>query len=67
MQQRLVKTRGRFLKHAGSYRLPLVDGHLNRSEKWAFWAFAGMRDPKPAGKHRRPKTGLNLAEGGRLV
>jgi hypothetical protein len=36
LQQRLVKTGGRLIKHARYYWLLLAEGHLTR------WLFAGM-------------------------
>ncbi len=49
LQQRLVKTGGRLVKHARYYRLLLAEGHLNR---WRFGAMPGRIAllPAPAGK-----------------
>ena len=48
LQQRLVKTGGRLVKHARYYWLLLAEGHLNR---WRFGAMLGRIEllPVPTG------------------
>src|SRR2546422_10892942 len=60
MQQRLVKTGGRLVKHARYYWLLLAESHLTRR---LFGAMVGRIEalPLPAGESRQP-AGENLGE-----
>ena len=52
LQQRLVKTGGRLIKHARYYWLLLAEGHLNRRRFGAMLRRIVML-PVPAGKPKR--------------
>jgi Transposase DDE domain group 1 len=66
LQQRMVKTGGRLVKHARYYWLLLAEGHLTRRRFGAMLRSISML-PVPAGQSKRGssrKIGLNLRKRG---
>jgi hypothetical protein len=68
LQQRLVKTRGRLVKHSRYYRLLLAESHLTRRPSGRCSSGSGRCPCRPVDGRALPETvGEERREGGRSV